>query len=170
MVHHQGIVGAGEVHVHAVDLVHPDASAADGYTLDRQLLPVGVLHGQNRGIGVGIPQLHGMDIKLQSPLLRDLKAPGDIQVIRTHAQKPSHQRFVRAMALSRLRKGAVQRNVRFDRLPAQKRARHVPDPYRSRRVGAGRPDHHRPQNVENIQHLLRSFPRLSAHGRHFSYN
>ena len=48
--------------------------------------------------------------------------------------------------------------------------RQVPDPYRSRRVGAGRPDHHRPQNVENIQHLLRSFPRLSAHGRHFSYN
>ena len=119
---------------------------------------------------MGVPQLHRVDAELQ-PLLRgDLKAAGNVQIVRPHAEKPRHQGPVGAVTLAGLRERAVKGDVRLHRLAAQQSPCHVSDADGSRRVGAGGTHHHRPQNVENIQHVSHflSF-RLSAWRRQFRY-
>ena len=81
---------------------------------------------------------------------RLLEGRRDAQVIRLHAQQPRDERAVRAVAAPRLGKRAVEVDFCLrDRL-AEQCPRHRADAGRARCVGAGRADHHRPENVKNV--------------------
>ena len=103
----QGIENTGKIHRHTVQLVHPNASAADGDCLHAGLFPADALHGQHRRVGVRLPQLNRVNRKGQPFLRRHGEALRDAKIVGPHSQKARHQRAVRAVALSGLGKGAV---------------------------------------------------------------
>ena len=54
-----GIPFSGEVHFHAVHIVHPDVAAADAGPLDRMLAAVFTGYLDPGGVGMGIGDVRG---------------------------------------------------------------------------------------------------------------
>ena len=65
---------------------------------------------------------------------------------------------VRTVALPGFRKGPKQADPGLHRRIAQQHPGHPADADRARRVGAGRPHHHRSQNIKNVQHCAPPCP------------
>ena len=150
----QGVEHAVKADVDAVHLVHQDAAAAYAARLKLQLFAAGVPGFDHGGVGVSVPQFHGVDGELQPTLFSLLVGVGYAEIVGLHAQKTGHQGPVRAVTGAGLGKGAVQMDLGLHRLVAQQRPGHAADADRSRRVGAGRAHHHRAQNIKNIQHVI----------------
>ena len=92
---------------------------------------------------MGVPQAGFLKGKLQSPLFCQVKAVGDLHIIRFQAQQARDQSLVGAVALAGLGKGAVQSDLCPHRLAVQQRPGHAADAHRPSRMRTGRPYRHR---------------------------
>ena len=81
-------------------------------------------------------------------------ASAKLRGMASSAQQARHQRAVRAVAAAGGRETAVQKDLGFGRGFPQQLAGRQTDAHRTRRVAAGRPGHHRPENIKQTHRPL----------------
>ena len=147
----QGVVIAGEVHLHAVDVGNLNVAAAYARALHHALFAVVALIVNARRVRVGTRNILGHKFIGESALRRD--AHGITEFLRPAvvAEYPCEDCIVRAVPPVGARKGTGELNACANdaRIPG-KFICDPPDSAGARRVRAGRTYHHRTDNIKNI--------------------
>ena len=165
------IIFAGEFDLTTIDLTDLDLTTADrraAQSADRAIL---LRHGNTHGIGmVIIFFVTFFKFEVHALLLGNLEGIADAIVIRFKAEHTAHKRTVCTMTAISLGKGAKELEMNVHDLTFGHQPCHVGDLQGARRVGAGRSDHDRANDIKyaDLSHR-HSFPRHFAAFRHHPF-
>ena len=147
-----GVEFSVEIGFEAVNFLNADVPAADACAGNGKLLSVGEKIGDARGIGMRVDT--EIDFaKLDVDVVRLGKLQGILEalVVRQQAEKPGDDSAIGGVTFARCRERAVKlyQNIRIKRGGASANpSSEQPEPNGARRVGAGRTDHCRSDNVK----------------------
>ena len=156
VVDDERVVVTAKIRRDSVDLADVDAPAADGCAHDFQLAARHTGQPQHSCVGMRPAQVDRADFEVQSGLFGDGEAARDAVVVGLHPQKARHQRFVGTVAAPGGGKAAVEQNLCVVGLLAQQTPRRAANAHRARRMRARGADHHRAENIEGADCLIRT--------------
>ena len=96
-----GFLVTRELHLHAVDDVDANVSAADAGTLHEATAAVRQIVGDARGIRMCVREILVDEVDLDACFLRDVERVTDADIVRFEAHDPAHDGAVRTVAAAR---------------------------------------------------------------------
>ena len=170
LLHHDGVVLAGNVDVHPVDLADDRRAAAHAFAAHLHAAAFSGVDDDIDGVGVLVVVAVGQggEREVEPRLAGVRERAADAQVVGREAEHAGDQGLIGAVAGQGMREAAEQAELHVRRQLAGQLARHVRDAQRAGGVAARRPHHHRPDDigqpnrlhVRSFAHrrLMRSFP------------